>query len=151
MKKIMAIPEYCMNCRLCEINCMVAHSKSKDIIKAFREERAALTSRVVVEQAGPMTFAVQCRHCDEAPCAQACMTGAITRDPKTGWVAHDPAKCVGCWMCIMVCPNGAISRNQAGHVAAKCDLCAALGDPACVTGCPNRALVLVESGEVENA
>ncbi len=151
MKIIQAIAQYCMNCRLCEINCMVAHSSSRDIITAFRAERERLTSRVTVEQSGPRTFPVQCRFCQDAPCAVACMTGAITQDPATGWVAHDPDKCVGCWMCVMVCPNGAMARDVGGHVTSKCDLCAALDQPACVAGCPNGALVLAERDEVENA
>jgi carbon-monoxide dehydrogenase iron sulfur subunit len=145
MKRIVAKPEYCMNCRLCEIHCLVSHSKSKDIIKAFRYERDQVKPRVVVEKAGPVTFAVQCRHCAEAPCVQACMTGALTRDPATGWVSHDPDKCVGCWMCIMTCPAGAITRDKHNKMAAKCDLCAATGDPACVANCPNEALVIEES------
>lgn len=144
MKRIVAKPEYCMNCRLCEIHCVVAHSQSKDIIKAFKKEKGQVPPRVTVEQAGPVTFAVQCRHCDESPCVAACMTGALTRDPETGWVKHDPDKCVGCWMCVMTCPAGAIVRDKYHHAAAKCDLCAALGEPACVANCPNEALVVEE-------
>ena len=35
MKRIKILDEYCMNCRLCEVHCLVAHSSSKKIIKAF--------------------------------------------------------------------------------------------------------------------
>src|SRR3972149_2297697 len=102
MKRIYAHEEHCIGCRLCEIHCLVQHSKSKKIIKAFRHERDTVISRVQVEQSGYTSFALQCRHCDEAPCVEACMTGAMRRDPHTGAVIAQPERCVGCWMCIMV-------------------------------------------------
>ncbi|MGD8561448.1 MAG: 4Fe-4S dicluster domain-containing protein [Desulfarculaceae bacterium] len=144
MKRIRAKEQYCMNCRLCEIMCLVSHSKSKDIIKAFRHERGQVVSRLTVERSGPVSFAVQCRHCQEPYCVEGCMTGAMTLDTETGQVTHDPQACVGCWMCIMVCPNGALQRNPAHHVVAKCDLCAETGTPACVEACPNEALFVEE-------
>jgi NADPH-dependent glutamate synthase beta subunit-like oxidoreductase len=37
-----------------------------------------------------------CHHCEDAACALACPEEAITRDPETGVVLHDPEKCNGC-------------------------------------------------------
>ena len=149
MKRIVAREEFCIGCRLCEIHCLVQHSKSKKIIKAFRTERETIVPGVKVEQSGYVSFALQCRHCDEAPCIEACMTGAMHRDEKTGAVLSDPEKCVGCWMCIMVCPVGAISPGAKGQVASKCDLCMGEDVPACVGNCPNEAIVL-EGGDDDN-
>ncbi len=39
MKKIIANQEACMGCGLCEVYCTTAHSKSKDIIKAYNSEQ----------------------------------------------------------------------------------------------------------------
>jgi carbon-monoxide dehydrogenase iron sulfur subunit len=76
------------------------------------------------------------------------MTGAMQRDKETGAVECDEGKCVGCWMCIMVCPFGVISRDvHEGKIASKCDLCIGEGEPACVKNCPNEALVYIEEGE----
>jgi carbon-monoxide dehydrogenase iron sulfur subunit len=73
------------------------------------------------------------------------MTGAMHRDDETGAVLCDEEKCVGCWMCIMVCPFGAIQRNIVGRRAAsKCDLCYGNEIPVCVAHCPNEALTFVE-------
>lgn len=144
MKRIVANEEYCMNCRLCEVMCLVSHSKSKDIIKAFRQEKLGLVPRLRVEKSGPVSFAVQCRHCEQPYCVEACMAGAMTLDPETGEIVHDNDKCVGCWMCVMVCPSGALQTNPHHHVVAKCDLCAETGTPACVEACPNEALTLEE-------
>ena len=53
----------------------------------------------------------------------------------------DPEKCVGCWMCIMVCPIGAIYRDSEDKAAVKCDLCEGKEIPACVLSCPTNALL----------
>ena len=148
MKKIYAKEEVCIGCRLCEIYCIVQHSRSKKIIKAFREEKEELVPGVFVEDSGALSFAVQCRHCDDAQCVAACITGAMRKDEQTGAVAHDPERCVGCWMCIMVCPMGAVRRNiEHGKVASKCDLCGGEEMPVCVANCPNEALVYEDRGE----
>jgi len=145
MKRVYPREEYCIGCRLCEIHCIVQHSRSKDIVKAFKREVPRAVSRVRVQEAGPLSFALQCRHCDEPVCVYSCLTGAMYRDSATGAIRHDPERCVGCWTCLMVCPYGAISRDVgARKVVAKCDLCPGLSVPACVANCPNGALVCVE-------
>jgi carbon-monoxide dehydrogenase iron sulfur subunit len=145
VKRIHVNEEFCIGCRLCEIHCLVQHSQSKKIIKAFKEEAPRAMARLVVEEEGPLSFAMQCRHCQEAACIEACMTGAMHRDEETGAVLCDEDKCVGCWMCVMVCPFGAIQRNVTGRSAAsKCDLCYGNETPVCVAHCPNEALVFIE-------
>ena len=89
MKRIVAREDFCLGCRLCEIHCLVQHSKSKKLIKAFRKERDMVVPGVQVEQEGYVSFALQCRHCDEAPCIEACMTGAMHRDPDSDAVLCD--------------------------------------------------------------
>jgi len=145
MKKIFIKEEYCMGCRLCEIHCIVQHSKTKNIIKTYKGDETKPLPRVIVEESGHLSFALQCRHCEDAPCLDACLTGAMHRDKKTGAVICDEDKCVGCWMCIMSCPFGAIARNKDGKkVASKCDLCYGEEEPVCVKNCPNRAIVFKE-------
>ncbi|HUW58563.1 MAG TPA: 4Fe-4S dicluster domain-containing protein [Planctomycetota bacterium] len=147
MKRIIAHEEHCIGCRLCEIHCLVQHSKSKKIVKAFRTERDRIVPGVKVEESGYVSFALQCRHCDEAPCIEACMTGAMHRDETTGAVLCDVDRCVGCWMCIMVCPVGAVARGADRQVVSKCDLCIGEDVPACVANCPNEAIVLEDEDE----
>ena len=147
MKKVYAREEYCLGCKLCEVYCVTAHSQSNDIIKAHKNEN--ISSRIVIETDDNISFAMQCRHCEDAPCTKACITGAMQKDPETGIVNYDQDKCVGCWTCIMSCPYGAIKRDEFGrNVISKCDLCteklAEDEEPACVTHCPNQALVYKE-------
>jgi carbon-monoxide dehydrogenase iron sulfur subunit len=140
--RILIREEYCMGCKLCEVNCLVQHSKTKNIIKAYKTEFPRPKPGVIVEENGYVSFALQCRHCDDAPCLEACMTSAMHRDKDTGAVICDTDKCVGCWMCIMVCPYGAIARNTEGKkVASKCDLCKGESVPVCVKNCPNEAII----------
>lgn len=146
MKRVYIREEYCMGCRLCEVHCLVKHSKSQKIIKAYKGEWPKPQPRVIVEQEGYLSFALQCRHCEEAPCLEACLTGAMHRDHETGAILCDEEKCVGCWMCIMVCPFGVVTRQltEEKKVASKCDLCLGEELPVCVAHCPNEAIVFEE-------
>ena len=60
-------------------------------------------------------------------------------------VCIDKNKCVGCHTCVLVCPYGAIMPSDEG-VMQKCELCIenAGGKPACVQGCPNKAIIFEE-------
>lgn len=149
VKKILIREEYCMGCRLCEVHCITAHSKTKDIIKAYKGHDPKISSGIYFEEIGYISFAIQCRHCEEPPCVESCLTGAMYINEKTGAVLHNKEKCIGCWMCIMVCPLGVIKidlKNK--RVSSKCDLCIENEFPACVKNCPNEAIIFIdEKGE----
>ncbi len=144
MKRVYQKEEVCVGCRLCEIGCIVEHSPGKDPIRAFTGVFPRPGSRNIVEENGPLTFSVNCRHCDEPACVAVCISGALVKDPQTGVVGHSPEKCVGCWSCIMACPFGVIRMDSTRDKIIKCDLCADRKSPACVDACPNRALVFEE-------
>lgn len=140
-KRIRIHEEFCIGCRLCEIMCIVRHSKSGTLLKAFQREHPRPLPRVRVEEEGYVSFALQCRHCSEAPCIENCMTGALYRDEATQAVLCSEERCVGCCMCILSCPFGVIRReSQEKKVISKCDLCGGDDLPACVAHCPNEAI-----------
>lgn len=144
MKRIYAKEEVCIGCRLCEVHCIVRHSKSRNIIKAFRSEHPRPVARITVEEDGALSFGLQCRHCDEPACVYGCIGGAMHKQDD-GTVMVDEDKCIGCWTCILSCPYGMIKRSKTDkHVAAKCDMCGGIDVPACVANCPNEALVVEE-------
>jgi len=148
MKRIIAKEDVCIGCRLCEVWCQVQHSKSKDIIKAFKKEGDSAGPRLHVEEQEASSFAIQCRNCEHPDCVYSCISGAMYIDEETETIQHDPEKCVGCWTCIMACHRGAILRDErARRIASKCDMCVGLEVPACVANCPNEALILQEEDD----
>lgn len=148
MRRVYAREEVCISCRLCEVGCAVEHSDSKHIITAMRYEDPKPVARIHVEVDGPVSFALQCRHCDEPHCAQACLTQAL-RQGEDGIVRYNPEFCMACYTCMLACPNGAITKatKPGWKGIAKCDLCPDLEVPACVTICPNEALLYGEENE----
>lgn len=149
MKRIYVNEDVCMGCGLCRVYCQTEHSKSKDIIKAFKKESPPPLPRIRVENKGELSFSIQCRHCEEPWCVYSCLTGAMSKDPVTGVVTVDKNKCMGCWTCIVACPNGALVRDKNNNVVNKCDLCPDQDIPVCVMNCPNEALFVVEESEAE--
>ncbi len=136
MKKVLIIDAArCMGCRLCETACSVARTGETGIYK----------SRIrTVRFPDDYFFSPSvCHQCESPACAQVCPTGALTKNLETGVVDWDKEKCVGCKMCLVSCPFGAI--YMVGSEIVKCDLCG--GDPVCAKFCRMEALTY---GEVED-
>lgn len=146
MKEIFVRMDRCMGCRSCEMACAVEHSASKSIYGS-PDETPRPRKRLYVEAAAGQRIPIICRHCEDAPCVLVCRTGAMTQDPVTRIVTRNPERCVGCWMCVMVCPYGVIGREKEGRRAVKCDRCPDHELPVCVSACPTRSLVFVEEEE----
>ena len=146
MKKILINDEKCLACHSCEIACCVAHSASGSLYGALAEP--ALMSKLHVELGGAgRGFPLGCRHCQDPQCTRACVTKALYKT-EDGVTLFDEKRCIGCLMCFIACPFGAIDAGRVqlgGQSISKCDLCVAVGeDPACVTACPTNALVFEE-------
>ena len=141
MKRVYVNEQWCLGCHLCEYNCAFANSGQTNIVKALKGK--SIFPRIHVEGEDKITFAVSCRHCEDPMCVKSCISGALSK--RDGTVCIDRNKCVGCLTCILVCPYGAMSQDANGAVQ-KCELCMGntCGEPACVKGCPNRAVVYEE-------
>lgn len=111
------------------------------MVKALKDKE--IFPRVHIEGDDRITYAVSCRHCEDPICIRSCISGALSK--VDGVVTIDHEKCVGCLTCILVCPYGAVAQDGDGAVQ-KCELCVrnAAGSPACVAGCPNKAIVYEE-------
>lgn len=146
MNKLLYDIKKCLGCKSCEIACAVVHSQSKNLLKALKEEILSLP-RKKVYRTKDKNFPVSCRHCQEHPCVDACMAGALTYDGHSQTVLHEESRCVGCWMCVMVCPYGAIRPNLKTKIPIRCDKCKDEVGPACVKACLTGAIILQESDE----
>ena len=151
MKRIHINEGNCIGCGLCRVYCTTEHSRSKDVIKAHKREVPAPLARLRVERRADVAFSAQCRQCDEPWCVYSCLTGAMQRDPVTGLVRVDKERCMGCWTCVLACPNGSITRDLGQKVVAKCDFCPDRDTPACVANCPQEALQIVEDDNGEGS
>ena len=132
-------PELCTGCRYCEVVCSFKHYGCIDFNKSYvrilfngDEDIAAFE-------------AVNCQHCEEPVCVSVCPSEALGKDERTGWVKINPLKCIGCQMCVNMCPLSVPFFDEARKVAVKCDFCD--GDPECVKHCSSGALRVVTREE----
>ncbi|MDR3535420.1 MAG: 4Fe-4S dicluster domain-containing protein [Acetobacteraceae bacterium] len=166
---VIADPRRCIGCNTCMAACTQVH------------KAAGLQShpRLTVMRTEDVTAPVVCRHCEDAPCARVCPVDAITHGPDS--IVLDEKTCIGCKMCALACPFGAITPQGTGiagvagvrintptfsaaldpllaweigvrSVAVKCDLCAFQeAGPECVRVCPTNALFVLDHSAFEQA
>ncbi len=149
MKVIGVHMDRCTGCKTCELYCGAERgSECRTLLQAVQESPVPLP-RVRVEGNGDVSFPLQCRHCLQAPCLDACLTGALTREKQSGLVIIREDLCIGCWTCTAFCPYGVITPSPERKIAVKCDRCLYMEKPVCVDVCPTKALELVEIEEIE--
>lgn len=84
-----------------------------------------------------------CTHCGR--CAEVCPSCALTWEDD-GTVTYDETRCIGCKYCYQACPFDIprFAEPPADKTIRKCTMCASREDktaaPACVDGCPAKAL-----------
>ena len=117
MEKISVNSNLCDGCMNCENMCASVHS----------------ASRIKIIEHHSLYYSIVCQHCENAPCIKICPTDAIDDN------GVDTEKCIGCGLCVMVCPFGAMTFQAS--IAEKCDLCADREEgPACIKACTKRAI-----------
>ncbi len=120
---ILADPDRCSGCGICEIVCSLEHEG-----KIWPE-----ASRIKVLELFPgVTIPTVCVHCKEKKCVSACQTGALFENER-GNLELDPEKCIKCMKCVSACPGGNIFPHPKSGIPIFCDLCG--GDPKCVEAC----------------
>ena len=159
----------CTGCMTCVLACKQENLTGPGIWwdKVLQVESEKLDSVHYVRYA--------CMHCDNPPCVEACPEGAIYKN-QNGLVLIDQEKCKGHGECVKACPYGVIERNPCKQYfsgsalsfeeeaedyrihypgkASKCTLCAHRieegKEPACVAGCPSRAMTFGDLDDPEN-
>ena len=143
---IIADSAKCIGCRTCEVACVVSHQENQDCAAISPN---AFSARIRVVKSGAFTTAVTCHHCEDAPCANVCPVGAISR--VSGAVFVEQSLCIGCKSCMLACPFGAmdVKVHDAQVQALKCDLCLHRENgPACVEACPTQALNCIDPAKL---
>ena len=130
----------CTGCRACELACFTVHNReSNHVGKTVGTVTVPVAPRLFLTKFEEGCMPIQCKHCEDAPCLNACTKGAISRIDHQ--VIVDAEKCIGCKDCMQACPFGAIALlpyakdgklvaqpmgEETKVFASKCDLCAAI-------------------------
>ena len=157
---IIADSSKCIGCRTCEVACVVSHQEVQDCATLTPQ---TFLPRIHVIKGVNVSTATMCRQCEDAPCANVCPNGAISREH--GFVNVMQERCIGCKTCVVACPYGAMEvvvrpvvRNSGAGLnvtaekaeANKCDLChTRASGPACMEACPTNAIICVDRNKLE--
>ncbi len=133
MKRLFIDLDICNRCEECKVCCDYIYHPDNNGITALREYA---------------TFALFCRHCEEAPCVNACYHDALERQPD-GHLKRYMMLCTSCKSCAIACPFGTILPDFIPYLDSICDFCAGSQDgvPSCVSGCPEKAVAFREVEE----
>jgi formate dehydrogenase iron-sulfur subunit len=102
-------------------------------------------------QSGWLMMSDVCKHCHNAPCLEACPTGALFKTEFDTVVVQQDI-CNGCGYCVPACPFGVVDINTLDGKAHKCTLCydrlkGGL-EPACAKSCPTDSIQFGELGDL---
>ena len=141
----------CVGCYACRTACQRQNNldPDEDFIRYERAETGTYP-RVRVE-----TVPLQCMHCDDAPCASVCPTGAA-HVGADGIVAVDQGRCIGCLYCMSACPYQVRVRNAKTGAVDKCRFCVVHTEKGgasctCVDACPTHARVFGDLDDPDSA
>jgi formate dehydrogenase iron-sulfur subunit len=163
----------CIGCKACEVACKewnslpsdegslsgMSYDNTKGLSAttwrhvAFIEKIAPDGERVTDMQPFQSNWLMMsdvCKHCSNAPCLEACPTGAIFRTEFDTVVVQQDI-CNGCGYCVPACPFGVVEVDKNDGKAHKCTLCydrlkGGL-EPACAKACPTDS---IQFGELDD-
>ncbi len=169
----------CIGCKACEVACKEWNNLPADnlgltgqsydntgALSANTWRHVAFVEKSTVEHAGNVRDNAQpafqsgwlmlsdvCKHCHNAPCLEACPTGALFKTEFDTVVVQQDI-CNGCGYCIPACPFGVVDLNPIDGKAHKCTLCydrlkGGL-EPACAKSCPTDSIQFGELTDLQH-
>jgi formate dehydrogenase iron-sulfur subunit len=161
----------CIGCKACEVACKEWNNLPADNLgmtgnsydntgalsaNTWRHvnfiEHAVRDGKDVPFQSGWLMMSDVCKHCHNAPCVDACPTGALFRTEFDTVVVQQDI-CNGCGYCVPACPFGVVDINTLDGKAHKCTLCydrlkGGL-EPACAKACPTNSIQFGEIADLQ--
>jgi formate dehydrogenase iron-sulfur subunit len=162
----------CIGCKACEVACKEWNNLPADNIGltgqsydntgalsannwrhvAFIEQSGVRDTEPTPFQSGWLMMSDVCKHCHNAPCLEACPTGALFRTEFDTVVVQQDI-CNGCGYCVPACPFGVVDLSTIDGKAHKCTLCydrlkGGL-EPACAKSCPTDSIQFGEISDLQ--
>jgi formate dehydrogenase iron-sulfur subunit len=162
----------CIGCKACEVACKEWNNLPADNLGLtgqsydntgalsantwrhvnFIEKAGVRENDQTPFQSGWLMMSDVCKHCHNAPCLEACPTGALFRTEFDTVVVQQDI-CNGCGYCVPACPFGVVDLSDLDGKAHKCTLCydrlkGGL-EPACAKSCPTDSIQFGEIGELQ--
>jgi formate dehydrogenase iron-sulfur subunit len=161
----------CIGCKACEVACKEWNNLPADQLGLTGDsydntgalsadtwrhvafiEHAVRADRQTPFQSGWLMMSDVCKHCHNAPCLEACPTGALFRTEFDTVVVQQDI-CNGCGYCVPACPFGVVDISTLDGKAHKCTLCydrlkGGL-EPACAKSCPTDSIQFGEVSELQ--
>jgi Fe-S-cluster-containing hydrogenase component 2 len=138
-KMLLVDQEKCTGCRACEAVCSAKHEGATNPMRS--------RVKVVKWEWDGFMMPFTCQQCEDAPCLVSCPVKALSREEKLGRVVHNSERCIGCRLCVTVCPFGGMGFDPIGKKVIKCDFCD--GDPVCARFCSTQAIKFVDASVVD--
>lgn len=122
-------PNDCIGCMDCVDACKT-YNDGSNVINIFKSDTGY--------------SAIVCQNCVNPRCEDICFKDAISR--SNDCVNLDADTCVGCKLCMLVCPIGAIDFNENEMLKCSRQCIENEGDsPACVSACKRDCLEVVDA------
>jgi formate dehydrogenase iron-sulfur subunit len=161
----------CIGCKACEVACKEWNNLPADELHLTGDsydntgrlsshtwrhvnfiEETVRDNEQAAFQSGWLMMSDVCKHCHNAPCVEACPTGALFYTEFHTVVVQQDI-CNGCGYCQPACPFGVIDLSMADGKAHKCTLCydrlkSGL-EPACAKACPTNSIQFGELSELQ--
>jgi len=139
MKRLFVDLEICDKCEECKVACQYFYHTQNNGVANLREYA---------------TFALLCRHCEQAPCVTSCYHNALEKQ-EDGNIRRYKMRCTSCKSCIIACPFGTIFIDFIPYLDSRCDYCLNCVEkelPPCIKSCPEGAIEYkeIEKEEPEN-
>lgn len=138
----------CTGCKACQVACKDKNNlptgvRWRRVFQYEGGEWLLVNGEMIPSDVYAYFVSSACMHCENAICMEVCPSAAISKR-EDGIVLINQNRCIGCRYCSWACPYGALLFNEESGVMTKCNMCYDLVDkgerPACVEGCPYRAM-----------